>query len=124
MKYLARVEALNENIEEEVTLNINDVQFTGFSFVCPYPIEVGKYYFVQLGFTILDELELDKLESDCKGLERLGSSYQYYIRGILSQHSIDAGIVILDEDGYFEDYSEYHGNNVEIKVDRISVEFL
>ena len=33
---------IDELIEEEVTININGVVFTGFSTVCPYKIEEGK----------------------------------------------------------------------------------
>ena len=42
MKYMAYVEKIDELIEEEVTININGVVFTGFSTVCPYKIEEGK----------------------------------------------------------------------------------
>lgn len=36
----------------------------------------------------------------------------------------DAGIVLTDEDEYFSDYPELMAKNVEIKVDRISIEYL
>lgn len=50
--------------------------------------------------------------------------YQYYISGILQENSIDAGIVLTDEDEYFSEYPYLIGEHVEIKVDRISIEFL
>jgi hypothetical protein len=37
---------------------VEGIEFTGFSSVCPYEIEVGKSYPVSIGFTILDELEI------------------------------------------------------------------
>lgn len=42
MKYNALVKKLDPHIEEEVILEIEGVEFTGFSSVCPYEIEVGK----------------------------------------------------------------------------------
>ncbi|MCG8399404.1 hypothetical protein LWS67_23235, partial [Bacillus atrophaeus] len=56
MIYKALVKGIDPHIEEEVILEIEGVEFTGFSSVYPYEIEVGKKYPVLVGFTILDEL--------------------------------------------------------------------
>ncbi|AEP92992.1 hypothetical protein [Bacillus subtilis] len=124
MIYKALIKGLDPHIEEEVILEIEGVEFTGFSSVCPYEIEVGKKYPVLVGFTILDELVIRESIEKTKELERIGLGYQYYIRGILQEDSIDAGIVLTDEDEYFSEYPHLIGEHVEIKVDRISVEFL
>lgn len=42
MIYKAFVKGLDPHIEEEVILEIEGIEFTGFSSVCPYEIEVGK----------------------------------------------------------------------------------
>ncbi|MDQ0221020.1 hypothetical protein J2S21_004178 [Peribacillus cavernae] len=57
-------------------------------------------------------------------MEHIGVGYQYYIRGFLHENSIDAGILISDEDEYFVDCPDLIGKFVELKVDRISIEFL
>ncbi|UQZ55198.1 hypothetical protein C2H96_12290 [Bacillus subtilis] len=124
MIYNAFVKGLDPHIEEEVILEIEGIEFTGFSSVCPYEIEVGKKYPVLVGFTILDELVIRESIEKTKELEQIGLGYQYYIRGILQEDSIDAGIVLTDEDEYFSEYPHLIGEHVEIKVDRISVEFL
>ncbi|UQZ47913.1 hypothetical protein M1D69_01110 [Bacillus sp. PK3-037] len=124
MIYKALVKKLDPHIEEEVILEIEGIEFTGFSSVCPYEIEVGKKYPVLVGFTILDELVIRESIEKTKELERIGLGYQYYIRGVLQEDSIDAGIVLTDEDEYFSEYPYLIGEHVEIKVDRISVEFL
>lgn len=124
MIYKALVKAIDPHIEEEVILEIEGVEFTGFSSVCPYEIEVGKKYSVLVGFTILDELVIRENKEETKELERIGLGYQYYIRGVLQEDSIDAGIVLTDEDEYFSEYPYLIGKNVEMKVDRISIEFL
>ncbi|WP_339246445.1 hypothetical protein NYE53_19910 [Bacillus sp. FSL R5-0523] len=124
MIYKALIKGLDPHIEEEVILEIEGVEFTGFSSVCPYEIEVGKKYPVLVGFTILDELVIRESIEKTKELERIGLGYQYYIRGVLQEDSIDAGIVLTDEDEYFSEYPYLIGKNVEMKVDRISVEFL
>lgn len=124
MRYLALVKRLDPHIEEEVTLEIQGIEFTGFAFICPYEIEVGQSYPVSIGFTILDELIIHEIHDAKKELERIGIGYQYYMRGFLHENSIDAGIVIFDEDEYFVDYPDLIGKFVEMKVDRISIEFL
>ncbi|BAC15318.1 hypothetical protein ACFQ4N_15905 [Oceanobacillus iheyensis] len=122
--YKALVKRLNSQIEEEVTLEIKGIEFTGFAFICPYEIELGKTYPVSVGFTILDELIISETKVEKKELERIGFGYEYYIRGLLQKDSIDAGIIFNDEDEYFSDYPELIGKYVEMKIDRISVEFL
>ena len=39
MKYMALVKGMDSQIEEEVTLEIEGVEFTGFALICPYTIE-------------------------------------------------------------------------------------
>lgn len=72
----------------------------------------------------MDELEVIELTENMKGLERIGTSFNYYIRGILNENFINAGINIFDEEGYFKDFMYLLGKPVEIRVDRIDVEFL
>lgn len=80
MIYKAFVKGLDPHIEEEVILEIEGIEFTGFSSVCPYEIEVGKKYPVLVGFTILDELVIRENKEKTKELDRIGLGYQYYIR--------------------------------------------
>ncbi|MBL4966715.1 hypothetical protein [Bacillus halotolerans] len=124
MIYKALVKGIDPHIEEEVILEVEGVEFTGFSSVYPYEIEVGKKYPVLVGFTILDELVIRENKEETKELERIGLGYQYYIRGVLQENSIDAGFVLTDEDEYFSEYPYLIGEHVEIKVDRVSIEFL
>ncbi|SHM75964.1 hypothetical protein [Gracilibacillus kekensis] len=124
MVYTALVKRLDPLIEEEVTLELEGIEFTGFAFICPYKIEEGKSYPVSIGFTILNQLMIHEIQEEKKEIERIGLGYEYYIRGLLHQDTIDAGLVFVDDDEYFSDYPELMDKYVEIKVDRISIEFL
>lgn len=124
MVYTALVKRLDPQIEEEVIIEIEGIEFTGFAFICPYKIEVGKSYLVSIGFTILNELMIREIQGEKKEIERIGLGYEYYIRGLLHEDKIDAGLVFTDEDEYFFDYPELVDKYIEMKVDRISIEFL
>ena len=124
MVYRALVKRLDPQIEEEVTIEIEGIEFTGFSFICPYKIELGKSYPVSIGFTILNELMIREIQGEKKEIERIGLGYEYYIRGLLHGDKIDAGLIFTDDDEYFSDYPELIDKFTEIKVDRISIEFL
>ncbi|MGY0691931.1 hypothetical protein ACW2QC_03960 [Virgibacillus sp. FSP13] len=124
MVYTALIKRLDPQIEEEVTIEIEGIEFTGFAFICPYKIEAGKSYPVSIGFTILNELMIREIQGEKKEIERIGLGYDYYIRGLLHEDTIDAGVIFTDEDEYFSDYPELMNKYIEIKVDRISIEFL
>ena len=124
MVYTGLVKRLDPQIEEEVTIEIEGIEFTGFAFICPYKIESGKSYPVSVGFTILDELMIREIQGEKKEIERIGLGYEYYIRGLLHEDTIDAGIVFTDEDEYLSEHPELTDKNIEMRVDRISIEFL
>ena len=124
MVYMALVKRLDPQIEEEVTIEIEGIEFTGFAFICPYKIEVGKSYPVSIGFTILNELMIREIQGEKKEIERIGLGYEYYIRGLLHEDTVDAELIFTDEDDYFTDYPELMDKYIEIKVDRISIEFI
>lgn len=71
MIYKALVKGLDTHIEAEVTLEIDGIEFTGFSSVCPYEIEVGKKYPVLIGFTIFDELMIRENKEGIKDKHEL-----------------------------------------------------
>lgn len=124
MIYECLIKRLNPLIEEEAIIEINGIELTGFSSICPYEIKVGGVYQVAIGFTILDELIIHEIPEDKKEIERIGSGYEYYLRGLLHVDKIDAGLIFTDEDEYFADFFELIDKMVEIKIDRISLEFL
>ncbi|MGG0200889.1 hypothetical protein [Bacillus anthracis] len=124
MKYRAYVEKTDELIDEEVTININGVVFTGFSTVCSYKIEEGKSYPVIFDITVFDNIEINEGIEGVKSLKRIDNSFKYRISGILNRGFIDAGIIITDEDEIFLERSEYFNKYIEIEVDRINIEFV
>lgn len=124
MSILANVESFNTHNEHGVNMVIDDnTELLGFVGYCPYPIEVGKTYPIKLGITVLDDLDIKRVSTPSKGFTRCNNSFSYQIRGILLDRGIlDAGIIIEDE--VFFNYSFLFNQYVEIRVDRLNVEFV
>src|SRR5699024_3370063 len=123
MIYSALVKRIDPLIEEAVTIEIRDTEFTGFASVCPYKIKAGESYPVLIGITILDDLKICETSED-KQIKRIDSGFELRITGVLYEDIIDAGVVFTDEGEYFSDYTELIGKNVTIIVHRISIEYL
>lgn len=123
MKYNALIKATDSNIEEEVKIEINGVELTGFVDSFPYGINIGGYYPVEIGITVLDDLELKEIDQPVKEIEQIGEGFAYFIRGELDGDRLNS-TVIFQDDEWFQEYSYLAGKYVEIMVDRISIEFL
>lgn len=124
MQHLARVIARDPMIEEQITLEISGVEFIAFSYAVPRNVEIGQDYRVEIGITVLDDLEVKETSEPQKGLERTGDGFQHRIRGVMLINAIDCGFVIDDDDGALWDYRYMQGSYVEVVVDRITAWFL
>lgn len=122
-KYNAKLLALSDSIEEEVTIDIKGVVIVGFSTVCPYRISPGKVYPVGLSLTFLDGEDIEVSEEKYS-LERIGDTYRYTLFGKVIDGALDVGNNIKIDDEYFKENSYLEGSFVKVIVDRISVDFL
>jgi len=123
--YQARVIGLNDSIEEEVALQIDGVRLTCFASGCPYRIEEGKSYPVQLELLILDDYEV--IESpDEAGADfvETGEGFAYLVRGKLNGRYLEAGGLVFEDEVLRREFGYLDGKRVTVKADRINVEFL
>lgn len=119
----AKVERIDEDVEEAVTLQFNGVRVVCFAGFCPYPIREGELYPVSTALTIFDEYKLCESNDRYPSLSQIGNSFSYMVTGLLSGDVLDAGIKFLDE-VFLSDYGYLNGKMVSLRVDRINVEFL
>lgn len=120
MTYKALLKKISDNVEEEVTLQVNGIDITCFAGICPYPLVLGQTYTVQFYF---DDFELTPTTHMPASIERIGETYEYKIRGILQGDTLKSLIDISDD--YFQtEYSYLSDQPVDVIVDRLSVEFL
>lgn len=123
MIYSAKVEKIDEDVEEEVTLLVQGQKLVCFAGVCPYPIEEGGIYPVLLNLVVFDEYLVKQAEVASPSIERVGQSFSYVVTGKLFGDTLDAGISFQDEI-FLRDYGYLDGKMISVQVDRIDAEFL
>jgi len=123
MIYTARVEAIGERIEEEVTLQIGGIHLLCFASSCPYPIEVGGRYPVELSLFTIDDLEVMDVAPTAASIERIGEGFAYLLTGTLSGDTLDAGLIFQDP-MFNINYAWLSGRTVQVRADRIDAAFL
>ncbi|MCD7034266.1 hypothetical protein LRR81_08470 [Metabacillus sp. GX 13764] len=126
MQYTAKLIELNPVIEEEAVLEINEQRLVTFINYCPFEIIQGGHYKVELELAILDDFVISKSNSEEKGIEQIGDSFSYFIKGTLNidKGTIDAGILFEIDSEFLFDHGYLHEENVRIRVDRLSVDFI
>ncbi|NVZ70921.1 hypothetical protein [Pseudomonas costantinii] len=118
----AQVLAINELVEEEVTLLIDGTTIICFASYSPYEIEVGKIYDVEITLNLSEHYEIRKLNSNEILVERVGSSYSYALYGMLSQSKFQTFTLLNDEEIHY-DYPELNDCFIKLTVERIEASF-
>ncbi|MDR5773606.1 MULTISPECIES: hypothetical protein [unclassified Caballeronia] len=119
----AIVEDIGEDVEEEVTLRINDVRLVCFMGYSPYQVEKGKTYPVDINLEFFNEVELLESNDSRPSLSQIANSFAYTVTGLLHDDVLDAGVKFREQ-RFLSDYGYMTGKMVSVKVDRIDVEFL
>ncbi|WNJ95637.1 hypothetical protein RND59_00505 [Vibrio ruber] len=116
------VKNIDPMIEEEVLVSDGNTEFVVFANVCPYPLEIGKTYSVELNLVFLDELNYEELTELDENIERIDNSFGYRIVGFLDKGVLFAlGIPFVCDD--LDGMSYLYGKWIGLDVDRISAEF-
>jgi len=125
MIYQAVVLRVDEDIEEEVMLRVGSVELVCFASVCPYKIEVGLSYPVELHPVVFDGYSVTELPDETQpSVTRVGAGFAYVITGKLSGNCLESGDLVFENEVLQRDFSYLEGRMIAMKVDRMDVEFL
>lgn len=125
MNYLAEILHLGDDVEEEALLRIRDIEITCFVALCPFNIEEGKSYEVELIAQIFDEYLVRELDKDSSpGIVRVGRSFSYIMKGRLTDKCLDVGGIRFFDDVLISEFGHLQGKMIEWKVDRVDATFL
>ncbi|WP_124425136.1 hypothetical protein [Pseudomonas orientalis] len=118
----AQVLALNEHIEEDITLLIEGTIINCFVSYSPHDIEVGKIYDVELTMNLSDDYEIERAEPRTPLIEKISPGYAYLLYGNLRDTKFHSFVSLNDEDIHY-DHPECNEHFIKLKVDRIDVSF-
>lgn len=109
--------------DEEVTVQIGDVQITGFV-NCGCNNKIGDVCSVDI--SLYDDLEIDELVDEEYSVIRKDNSYNYELKGILDidNHRLKSSINFDIDEEILMDYGYLNGRYVLIHVLRIDLEFV
>ena len=117
-----KVIALNEHVDEDVTLLIEGTVINCFVSYCPYKIEVGKTYDVELTLNLSDDYEIERVEPRKILIEKANYGYCYFLYGELLNETFLTFTSLSDEDIHYE-HPECNEHFIKLKVQRIDASF-
>lgn len=118
----ARVIALNEHIAKDVTPFIEGTIVNCFISHCPYEIEIGKTYNVELTLNISDNDELERVAPTDSLIEKIDTGYSYFLYGELCNDKF-LTFTSLSDEGIHHDHPSCNEHFVKLKVERIDASF-
>ncbi|MBP5959343.1 hypothetical protein ICA16_27060 [Pseudomonas anatoliensis] len=121
-KYLAHIIEIDPYVEDLIVLRVNDVTFRGFASYCPFVVDVGKTYEVELEMVLPEELAISKIENEEERIEMLGNGFSCEIHGRL-EGDIFKSFVEFSDQGLHYDYPHLNEQFVKITAERIDVSF-
>lgn len=120
----AEIKALNQDVEEEVTLEVAGITIVGFAANRP-SISVGDVRKVQFKLFTASDYRLAAVgDEDIPILERIGVGFGYRIVGKLVDQGVSVGELILQDESLPTECAYLVGKMVSLEVDRIGVRFL
>lgn len=119
----ATVVAIDELIDEEVTLLIDGTLVTCFANYIPYEIEVGMTYAVELTLYLSEHYEAQRISSTNALIQRIDSSFAYVLYGTLNNNAFNT-FTLLTVDGIHHDHPDLNDSLIKLTVERIDVAFL
>lgn len=117
-----KVIALNEHVDEDVTLLIEGTVINCFVSYCPYKIEVGKTYDVELTLNLSDDYEIERVQPREMLVEKTDRGYCYFLYGELHNEIFLTFTPLNDEDIHYE-HPECNEHFIKLKVQRIDASF-
>ena len=117
------IKDFNSIIDREIIVEVNGTEITCFIGYCPKKIMRGEKYTAELGLFVLDVFDMMKQEdSSCERSVIELDNGKYLLKGLLTGEGyLDVGFLIEDE--LLENYEYMYNSFVEIKIDRITIDF-
>jgi hypothetical protein len=125
MIYHATILMMDDEIDEMVALRIGNNDLTCFASICPFPINIGDVYLVDLRAYFIDEPNVTILSEDvAESIKRVRDGFGYSLVGHLKGSQFIVNGLALDSESDFSLLEGLEGKKLRMAVDRLDVEFL
>ncbi len=123
-QYKVIVRKLFSDSEEKVTLLIHEHELTCFIAYCPFSLQVGQSFTAELDYEVFNDykVSLNHKEESC--FETTDNDYSYWIKGKVSNGTIDVGGIVFEDDNLLTEYPDFDGEYIKLRVDRLDVSFI
>ncbi|NMZ02173.1 hypothetical protein HBO04_18800 [Pseudomonas proteolytica] len=119
----ALIVAINEHVDEDVTLVIDGITVNCFISVCPYEISIGNTYDIELTLTLAENYTVQSVTSIDRLVEKKGNGYAYFLYGKLCNDAFNTFTILHSEEIHYE-HPELNDQLIKLEVLRIDVTFL
>lgn len=120
---VAKVMALNQGVEEEVTLDIGGLTLVCFAANRPV-LNAGDFWKVQFKlFTVSDYGLVPESNGREPSIERVAAGFGYHIVGTLVDQGVSVRGVTLRDESLLSHYAYLRGEKVSLTADRVGVRF-
>lgn len=119
----AQVLTIGELIEEEVTLLIDKTAVTCFVNYCPYEIQIGHLYNIEITLNLADDYQAEKILPTEWLAERVGNGFSYMLYGTLIDGTFHT-FTLLNDEGILYEHPALNDSFIKLSVERIDAAFL
>jgi len=118
----AKLLKLSDSILEMVTLLVEGEVIECFVSYCPYDLEVGGIYNVELSLNLSQSYEVRKAEPTETRAVKIGRGFSYYLFGNLDDEVFQTFTSLFDEDVHY-DHPDLNNKFICLEVERIDACF-
>lgn len=125
MTYRAEIINIDPLVEDLVKLKIGTHILSCFAQICPFPIQIGGVYEINLYLFFLDDPQIVEVSND--SLEEMihtNEAFGYSLTGILHDGVFSVGELSFSDKETFSDFQYLEGKTVKLQANRIDAEFL
>ncbi|KAF2393771.1 hypothetical protein [Pseudomonas frederiksbergensis] len=119
----AKIINISDINEEHITLLIDGFVVECFVNSCPYAIQTGETYDIELSLDLLDTYTIKKAPDTNALIEKKPEGYSYILSGTLRNDVFESFTAFFDEDVHY-DHPDLNDHFICLEVNRINVSFV
>jgi len=122
-KFKAKVLKIDKDVEDIITVEIDGVTLTCFANICPYQINVGKDYNIEISFEVFSEYIVEEVPEPQLAITQSENCLPCWFIGKHCGKKLQS-VITFEDEILLSEFAYLEGKYIRMKVDRVDVEFL